>query len=193
MAVAWEFLVIKERAMESEILEQIIEEYGDNINITDIFSMDDWKWSNQQRLKDIAEINERLDEGKIITVEMQSEKWKSLGLYAEKGKAYLYTFWMNTEGHPEIDSDQITDANKQYYCQAYSILDKLIQKYKFSFNYIAIGLESDIRYGEDIGKTILDSRNVIVWLMEDGNNTVLPKNLVRNKVSEELDSITAGI
>ena len=60
-------------------------------------------------------------------------------------------------------------------------------------NYIAIGLESDIRYGEDIGKTILDSRNVIVWLMEDGNNTVLTKNLVRNKVSEELDSITAGI
>ena len=62
-----------------------------------------------------------------------------------------------------------------------------------SLNYIAIGLESDIRYGEDIGKTILDSRNVIVWLMEDGNNTVLTKNLVRNKVSEELDSITAGI
>ena len=62
-----------------------------------------------------------------------------------------------------------------------------------SLNYIAIGLESDIRYGEDIGKTILDSRNVIVWLMEDGNNTVLPKDLVRNKVSEELDSITAGI
>ncbi len=66
MAVAWEFHVIKERAIESEILEQIIEEYGDNINITDIFSMDDWKWSNQQRLKDIAEINERLDGGKLL-------------------------------------------------------------------------------------------------------------------------------
>ena len=65
--------------------------------------------------------------------------------------------------------------------------------FSVSLNYIAIGLESDIRYGEDIGKTILDSRNVIVWLMEDGNNTVLTKNLVRNKVSEELDSITAGI
>ena len=74
-------------------------------------------------------------------------------------------------------------------CRAMSLRSYAV----FYSNYIAIGLESDIRYGEDIGKTILDSRNVIVWLMEDGNNTVLPKNLVRNKVSEELDSITTGI
>ena len=110
-------------------------------------------------------------------------------MFAEKEGVYLYTFWINTDGFPELDVDKITDANRKYYNQVYHILDKLIEEYNLPFNYIAIGLESDIRCCADIRTAISNSNNVIVWLIKKGNNTILPENSKRQKVSEELEII----
>ena len=189
MAVAWEINIINEEAISPEILSLIIKEYKNDINVTTIVSMDDWGWSNKRQLDSIAEITEELDKGKIITIELQSKQWKSLGMFAEKEGVYLYTFWINTDGFPELDVDKITDANRKYYNQVYHILDKLIEEYNLPFNYIAIGLESDIRCCADIRTAISNSNNVIVWLIKKGNNTILPENSKRQKVSEELEII----
>ncbi len=189
MAVAWEINIINEEAISPEILSLIIKEYKNDINVTTIVSMDDWGWSNKRQLDSVAEITEELDKGKIITIELQSKQWKSLGMFAEKEGVYLYTFWINTDGFPELDVDKITDANRKYYNQVYHILDKLIEEYNLPFNYIAIGLESDIRCCADIRTAISNSNNVIVWLIKKGNNTILPENSKRQKVSEELEII----
>lgn len=189
MAVAWEINIINEEAISPEILSLIIKEYKNDINVTTIVSMDDWGWSNKRQLDSVAEITEELDKGKIITIELQSKQWKSLGMFAEKEGVYLYTFWINTDGFPELDVDKITDANRKYYNQVYHILDKLIEEYNLPFNYIAIGLESDIRCCADIRTAISNSSNVIVWLIKKGNNTILPENSKRQKVSEELEII----
>ena len=189
MAVAWEINIINEEAISLEILSLIIKEYKNDINVTTIVSMDDWGWSNKRQLDSVAEITEELDKGKIITIELQSKQWKSLGMFAEKEGVYLYTFWINTDGFPELDVDKITDANRKYYNQVYHILDKLIEEYNLPFNYIAIGLESDIRCCADIRTAISNSNNVIVWLIKKGNNTILPENSKRQKVSEELEII----
>ena len=189
MAVAWEINIINEEAISPEILSLIIKEYKNDINVTTIVSMDDWGWSNKRQLDSVAEITEELDKGKIITIELQSKQWKSLGMFAEKEGVYLYTFWINTDGFPELDVDKITYANRKYYNQVYHILDKLIEEYNLPFNYIAIGLESDIRCCADIRTAISNSNNVIVWLIKKGNNTILPENSKRQKVSEELEII----
>ena len=189
MAVAWEINIINEEAISPEILSLIIKEYKNDINVTTIVSMDDWGWSNKRQLDSVAEITEELDKGKIITIELQSKQWKSLGMFAEKKGVYLYTFWINTDGFPELDVDKITDANRKDYNQVYHILDKLIEEYNLPFNYIAIGLESDIRCCADIRTAISNSNNVIVWLIKKGNNTILPENSKRQKVSEELEII----
>ena len=189
MAVAWEINIINEEAISPEILSLIIKEYKNDINVTAIVSMDDWGWSNKRQLDSVAEITEELDKGKIITIELQSKQWKSLGMFAEKEGVYLYTFWINTDGFPELDVDKITDANKKYYNQVYHILDRLIEEYNLPFNYIAIGLESDIRCCADIRTAISNSNNVIVWLIKKGNNTILPENSKRQKVSEKLEII----
>ena len=165
-----------------------LKEYN-NINVTTIVSMEDWGWSNKRQLDSVAEITEELDKGKIITIELQSKQWKSLGMFAEKEGVYLYTFWINTDGFPELDVDKITDANRKYYNQVYHILDKLIEEYNLPFNYIAIGLESDVRCCADIRTAISNSNNVIVWLIKKGNNTILPENSKRQKVSEKLEII----
>ena len=189
MAVAWEINIINEEAISPEILSLIIKEYKNDINVTTIVSMDDWGWSNKRQLDSVAEITEELDKGKIITIELQSKQWKSLGMFAEKEGVYLYTFWINTDGFPELDVDKITDANRKYYNQVYHILDRLIEEYNLPFNYIAIGLESDVRCCADIRTAISNSNNVIVWLIKKGNNTILPENSKRQKVSEELEII----
>lgn len=189
MAVAWEINMINEEAISPEILSLIIKEYKNDINVTTIVSMDDWGWSNKRQLDSIAEITEELDKGKIITIEMQSKQWKSLGMFVEKEGVYLYTFWINTDGFPELDVDKITDANRKYYNQVYHILDRLIEEYNLPFNYIAIGLESDVRCCADIRTAISNSNNVIVWLIKKGNNTILPENSKRQKVSEKLEII----
>ena len=98
MAVAWEINMINEEAISPEILSLIIKEYKNDINVTAIVSMDDWGWSNKRQLDSVAEITEELDKGKIITIELQSKQWKSLGMFAEKEGVYLYTFWINTDG-----------------------------------------------------------------------------------------------
>ena len=189
MAVAWEINIINEEAISPEILSLIIKEYKNDINVTTIVSMDDWGWSNKRQLDSVAEITEELDKGKIITIELQSKQWKSLGMFAEKEGVYLYTFWINTDGFPELDVDKITDANRKYYNQVYHILDKLIEEYNLPFNYIAIGLESDVRCCADIRTAISNSNNVIVWLIKKDNNTILPENSKRQKVSEKLEII----
>ena len=189
MAVAWEINIINEEAISPEILSLIIKEYKNDINVTTIVSMDDWGWSNKRQLDSVAEITEELDKGKIITIELQSKQWKSLGMFVEKEGVYLYTFWINTDGFPELDVDKITDANRKYYNQVYHILDRLIEEYNLPFNYIAIGLESDVRCCADIRTAISNSNNVIVWLIKKGNNTILPENSKRQKVSEKLEII----
>ena len=188
MAVAWEINIINEKAISPEILNLIVKEYN-NINVTTIVSMEDWGWSNKRQLDSVAEITEELDKGEIITIELQSKQWKSLGMFAEKEGVYLYTFWINIDGFPELDIDRITDANKKYYNQVYHILDRLIKEYNLPFNYIAIGLESDIRCCADIRTAISNSNNVVVWLIKNGSNMILPENSKRQKVSEELDVI----
>ena len=190
MAVAWEINIITEEAISPEVLNLIIKEYNNYVNVETTISMDDWGGSIKRRLDSIAEITEELDKGKIITIEMQSKRWKALGMFAEKeGGVYLYTFWINTEGFPELDVDKITDANRKYYNQVYHILDRLIEEYNLPFNYIAIGLESDVRCCADIRTAISNSNNVIVWLIKKGNNTILPENSKRQKVSEKLEII----
>lgn len=189
MAAVWEVHIISEKAISYEILDLIIKEYGDALRVREIASIDDWEWSNRRQLDRAEEITEELDKGKIITIEMQSEKWKSLGMYAEKESVYLYTFWINTDGFPELDADKITDANKKYYDQAYHVLDRLIKKFNLPFDYIAIGLESDIGCCTDIRTAISNSNNVIVWLIRNSSNVILPEGLKRQKVSEELDII----
>lgn len=193
MAIVWEFTIISEKAISLEIFNRISKEYENVVKVMAIFSIDDWGWTNQQKLENISEIKEKLNNGKIIIVEMQSKPWKSLGMYVEKEEAYIYTFWINTEGVPELDVDQITNVNKKYYNQVFHILDRLIKEYNFPLDYIAIGMESEIQYCADINKMISNSNNVIAWLTKNNNNVVLPENLERYKVTEELDAIVARL
>lgn len=75
---------------------------------------------------------------------------------------------MNTEGVPELDIDEINVTNKKYYDHAYRVLENVVEKYNISFEAIAIGLESSIKYSRDIKTMMRESDHVIVWLIKKG-------------------------
>ena len=74
-----------------------------NLNPGDEYTQG-WEWRNQQELRTFSDIERRLDEGKIIAVNFETDQWKDMGMYIEKEKEYIYSLWINTEGVPELDS-----------------------------------------------------------------------------------------
>ena len=74
-----------------------------NLNPGDEYTQG-WEWRNQQELRTFSDIERRLDEGKIIVVNFETDQWKDMGMYIEKEKEYIYSLWINTEGVPELDS-----------------------------------------------------------------------------------------
>ncbi len=60
MAIAWEFVMISNDVIPSKTLAQIGRAFEGRIAIRSIFSMDDWEWSNQQKLDDICSIEQDL-------------------------------------------------------------------------------------------------------------------------------------
>ena len=46
--------------------------------IKKLWSIDDWEWRNQQELRTFSDIERRLDEGKIIVVNFETDQWKDM-------------------------------------------------------------------------------------------------------------------
>lgn len=71
-----------------------------------------------------------------------------------------------------------------------SILENLLEKYNLPFQWIAIGLESEIQYCTDVKKMISRSNNVVVWLVKENTNIMWYDGLNRSKVAEGFEVIT---
>lgn len=165
MAATWEITCISTAAIDSKILAGICEDYKINIKVKSISCIDDWTWSNQQTVQELSEIAEKLQMGKVIVIDLESETWESLGMYIEKeAQAYIYTFWLNTKGFPALDSDYITADNQKYYHEVYRVLKELDQKYATPFQVIAMGVETNIQYSPNMEKMIANADHVAAWV-----------------------------
>ena len=175
MATTWDFVLISPHffdiGMECGKRTGVKEGGIKRAGIKKLWSIDDWEWRNQQELRTFSDIERRLDEGKIIAVNFETDQWKDMGMYIEKEKEYIYSLWINTEGVPELDSDMINEGNIGYYEKACRILEELISEYHIEFRVIAIGVECDVQYHEDIEKMMHDSRGVTMWIFNK-NGTI---------------------
>ena len=160
MAATWDFHFICPAPME---LEKILRKQM----VHSIASIDNWEWQNQHSLNHISEINKILNKGKIVIVDIELNPYKSAGLYIQKEKenVFIYNFWTNIEGFPELDSDTTNKDNSRQYLHAYQIIGKLLKKHEIDFKVIAIGVESDIQYSDDIKDMISRSKNIAVWIL----------------------------
>lgn len=181
MAATWDFHFICPTPME---LEKILRKQM----VHSIASIDNWEWQNQHSLSHISEINNTLNKGKIVIVDIELNSYKSAGLYIQKEKenVFIYNFWINTEGFPELDSDTINKDNFMQYLHAYQIIGKLLKKHPIDFKAIAIGVESDMQYSDDIKDMINHSKNITVWILLQNIGTNLTIENYHKKTIVEL-------
>lgn len=138
------------------------------MTVKSIYSIDNWRWENQQALNGFHQITEALNTNKIIIVELISPLFKDLGIYIEnENSAFIYTVWINTEGYSELDCDFINSANSRFYSRISQMIFSLNQLEPNVMKAAGIGMETCFTYRENYLEMIRGSRNFIVWIVDE--------------------------
>ena len=137
--------------------------------ICSIKCIDNWLWDNEQELESTHLIAENVNQNKIVIIKFSSPVFKDTGLYVEKVEnGYLYTFWINTEGFPELDCDVINKKNRKYYEKIYQTISNLENEEKNTIKIVGIGVESEFYISGKIEEIIEKSKNILAWVFDDG-------------------------
>ena len=163
MAIVLDINFLSNELMGIDTIESFLKKY--NVKIVSINSIDNWMWDNEKEIGSLMQIAKVLNNCQIVIIKLKHPLMKDLGIFIEKVEnLYLYTVWMNTEGYPMLDCDAITSENRKYFENIFSIVLKIRENNKNTFEAAAIGLETDIHYSKDILDMIQKSKNVLVWI-----------------------------
>lgn len=166
MAAVLDLTICCKRLLKTSSMEKLMRTYG--VTVKSIYSIDNWRWENQQALNGFHQITEALNTNKIIIVELISPLFKDLGIYIEnENSAFIYTVWINTEGYSELDCDFINSANSRFYSRIYQMIFSLNQLEPNVMKAAGIGMETCFTYRENYLEMIRDSRNFIVWIVDE--------------------------
>lgn len=181
MAATLDINILCKKILETDILENLAQDYG--VSINSITSIDNWEWENEQQIKP-NHLTRVIDENKIVSISLTSPSIKDLGIYIEKvNNIYLYTFWLNTVGYPELDCDTITLENNKYYEKVYQSILKIDNEELNRIEAIGIGIETNICCDGNILDMIQNSQNIIVWaLNENLNAEIVLKNYIKKSI-----------
>lgn len=169
MAIVLDVNMLCEEVLKINVIEELINDY--KIKIKSINSIENWGWDNEQQIDALNQVTEVIKENKIIVINFISSLFKDLGLYIEKtDNSYLYTFWINTEGYPELDCDTVNSYNKKYYEIIYRVISKLNNESLKSIKVIGIGLETNFCSTGTLQNIIQNSRNIVVWILNSDSN-----------------------
>lgn len=166
MAIVFDINFISNKILDIDILEGLLHDYG--VSIESANRIDNWMWENEKEIKILRQIEEMLNEYRIVIIKLKHPLIKDLGIYIEKiENVYLYTVWINTEGYSMLDCDKITSKNCKYYEMIIEIVLKVNKTAINIFEAVAIGLETNINYSKDIINMIKESQNIIIWILNE--------------------------
>lgn len=166
MAAIFDINLLCKKIIDFYFIKKILYDY--DINVISVSSIDNWMWDNEQQIRKMESIEEKVDESKIIVLKLDSQLFKDAGLYIEKiNKEFLYTLWFNTEGYPQLDCDTINIENKIYYEKAYQAILKLSDEKRDILKIVGIGIETDFYYCKNEVDILQNSKNVVAWILND--------------------------
>ncbi len=153
------------------------------VKIEKIFSMDNWLWENRQEIHDLSEIDKLLQDQKILVVNADVYPFKDSGFYIEKsGNKYIYDFWINTEGSPELDSDSINPRNKCFFEKLENTIVQFVTKYISVFELLSIGNETVFKFKGNIEDTVRETAGAFVWMIPQTLKIEIPMQEYDKKV-----------
>lgn len=154
-----------------------------NMNIKTITCIDNWMWENEQNIMGNYLIEERLNQNKIIIINFESLEFKEVGLYIEKyEKKYLYNFWINIEGYPELSYGIINEENK-FFCE--KLYDGILSLKEDCMEIIGIGIETDFYYSENLKEILSKSKNIDSWIIYDNVDISIFQNYKEKYIGEQ--------
>lgn len=166
MAVALEFNLICKKFIDLERVLQNPEIHKLEITMEKIYTIDNWTWANLQELQNLFLISKSLEEAKIAVINLKSNLFKDAGIYIEQiNEEYVYNLWINTEGYPDLDADEINSRNKHYFQKFYQIFEEVERQQNIGFRILGIGLETNFQYDKENSDVIKKSKNIIAWVV----------------------------
>ena len=166
MAIILEFNLICRRFIDLERVLQNPKIHKLEITMEKISTIDDWTWTNQKKMQDLFSISKSLEEAKIAVINLKSNYFKDAGIYIEKiNEEYVYNLWINTEGYPDLDADEINSRNKHYFQKFYQIFEEVEGQLNIEFRILGIGLETNFQYEKENSDVIKKSQNIIAWVV----------------------------
>ena len=151
----------------NKVVKYINESYNLKVQISKITQIDNWYWEGECELLVSETINNCLLNEKIIVVSLTSSLFKNLGIYVERiDKKYIYTFWIDTETYPELDTDV---GNEHIYLKIFRGIEQMTKNLGYIIDVIAIGIETNLVYQKNRFKTVKKSQNISDWSFDKCN------------------------
>lgn len=189
MAATLDINLLSKRIISFNVIKDILNSYGVDINT--ISSIDNWMWENEKQIENLNYITKIIEQNKIIIIKLTFKLFKDLGIYIEKiDDEYIYTFWLDTEGYPELDCDLVNNKNEVYYQKIYQIIVDLEKQQKDLLKIVGIGIESDFHYNKDVLDVIQNSYNIVSWIL---NNDVKEKGILNGYYKKSIEKINKTI
>lgn len=136
-----------------------------NITIDEIIAIDDWSWSKFSNVM-YEDMYGAVSKGKVVCVKMHSDECENMGVFIQKiDNNYNYTIWLSMEKHPEMDTDEISERNYNYYIQVINHIKRTIIKKESEFIVIAVGVETVFKYNQRVEEVVKSSKNVVLWII----------------------------
>lgn len=169
MAVVLDINILCKKVLDLDVIITLLAKHG--VSIEAVNQIDNWKWDNEKRVESFEQIATILNMQHIVIFKLKRLQIKDMGLYIEKmDNHYLYTAWINTEGYPMLDCENVTMNNCKYYKEIIQAILELNGLSKDSFEIAGIGLETDFCYEKNIIGMIQKSKNVILWMLNQYDN-----------------------
>lgn len=173
-----------------KIVNYMNEFYDLEIQIAKITLIDNWLWEGERELSPGDTIDSCLLNGKIVIVGLKSSLFKDLGIFLEKvDKKYIYTFWINTEAYPELDTDL---WNIDIYLKIFSEIQQITKEFGYLVDAVAVGIETNFVYQKDMMEMIKKSENINAWSFDKPITTDDLLGFIHRKIGDNDIYISTG-
>jgi hypothetical protein len=168
MAITFEINWVCSKLVDLEFLFHKTSMSALGITIKKISSMENWCWENSSIIFDITTVQERINAGKIVNIELNSSVTGNSGIFIEKNNnCYEYCFWVKVEDGHDVNEFGITPENKLYLQKIYDVFVAYNMHHDVNVLILGMGFETTFCYDGDFGGTISKSNNIIVWIVSN--------------------------
>ena len=163
---------------QSNVIQQLIAFGVSGVNIKVI---DNWQYDNETQIERLNEIEEEINNGKIVVIEGEYKKL-DCGCFVSKITANCYEFdiWISAKISGDLKDECVSKNNSHIYDRVIDFLKKWIDPHELIL--CVSGIEMYVEYSNDLNEVLDNSSGILQMICS--RNTVMPNNLSFNVIQD---------